>query len=420
MALIRRPQPPGDNGSRSNLDKNGLRKGKIDGVEHAYSGIINVYALIPPAIDNKGNVILGGDGKPKIGVPISLSDFTHGKIEIQTGSRIYPQNGKKKDLQIPSGRVVYGWSHNGHLHRSGLYQVDENKKPIGSDITTSYKNLYDNIRHYESILDSNPSLVEQPSEDEIGKSAGYINSIDNPVGSDKYELSVFNQAIKLHVYPNQMKKWALLRLPNALHGHRNRNMESDIRYLSQNGKNEDSIKKLLMQEYNLDESKATEVISKYNTKNSRKSLEPTKAENESSAAKEVYDTKGPQQHETIVIDTEKLPRALDTTNGPIDPSRRDEYLPITGDMIKSAPVVYYEKLQNGAIKYYIKMTAERKRKMKNIKMKRVITAYRVKKKNKKITPHKKPSNSNKAKCVCSSKRKKIILKRIKSKGGKRK
>ena len=72
MALIRRPQPPGDTGSRKHLVD---RKGKVADVEHAYPGIVNVYALVP--IDPNKNE------DPK---PITLETFSHGMLTVATGS----------------------------------------------------------------------------------------------------------------------------------------------------------------------------------------------------------------------------------------------------------------------------------------------------------------------------------------------
>jgi|WetSurMetagenome_2_1015567.scaffolds.fasta_scaffold41100_2 hypothetical protein len=64
------PQPPGDEGSRKNLAN---RKGKVDRVEKAYVGIVNVYSLIP-----------------KGGGAVKIEEFNI--PPAPSGAKIYPQS----------------------------------------------------------------------------------------------------------------------------------------------------------------------------------------------------------------------------------------------------------------------------------------------------------------------------------------
>jgi len=112
MAIIR-PQPLGDSGSRKHLGIN--RKGKIENVEHAYSGIVNVYALRP-----------SGSG------PISLGEFTGGKLIIPKDTVLHQQpfltKKEKKQQAINQskvGEISYGFDKS--RSAPGLYRMFNGK-----------------------------------------------------------------------------------------------------------------------------------------------------------------------------------------------------------------------------------------------------------------------------------------------------
>lgn len=85
------PQPPGDAGSRKNLAD---RKGKVDRVEKAYVGIVNVYSLIP-----------------KGGGAVKIEEFNI--PPAPPGTKIYPQsrppkmsNAEKKKIEKEAQRLI--------------------------------------------------------------------------------------------------------------------------------------------------------------------------------------------------------------------------------------------------------------------------------------------------------------------------
>jgi hypothetical protein len=399
MALVRRPQPPGDSGSRRNLVN---RKGNVDSVEHAYPGIVNVYALVP--VDDRGEA-----------KPITLETFSHGMLSVATGSTRYSQGGTKKGgetVELARGPILYVWHFNSNQKRDGLYPTINGKESgiNGSDATTASNSTHVNKQSYEQILRNQPSLVHpydltNPQDvEEIRKAISYVNNINNPVGSKKYEDAILRQAIRLQTTTDQVRRWAKERLPVAAMQQNKKQIETDIRFLSQSDKSIPYITKYLQQEYQLPPSRSEELIAQY-TKGMTKNI-PELPE-------------GVQEHKQIEVIQEKLPRAFDETSGKV-PSNKADYMPIHGDIIKTANKkdLYYDILPNGSVVYYIKtssLSADRRRKLKNVKLKRV--AYKVKKPiSKKKIDSKKPSNSNKNnKCSRSSKMKKNLLNNIRCK-----
>ena len=405
MSLIRRSQPPGDTGSRKHLVN---RKGKVADVEHAYPGIVNVYALVPI------------DSSTKELKPITLEKFSHGMLTVNTSSTRYTESGAKKGGPITppsSGPIIYMWHYNSNQKRDGLYPTTNGLESgiDGADATTASKSYRVNERMYEQILHNQPSLVKSydPSNindaEIIRKSVSYVNNINNPVGSEKYEEAILRQAIRLKTYPAQIKKWALSKLPLALMHQNKKQIETDIRFLSQSDKSIPYITSYLQKEYHLPEERSQELIAQY-IKEARTSV-PELPEGE--------------KHKLVEVIQEKLPRPLEETSGKISMSNKADYIPIYGDTIKTANKkdLYYDVLLNGSVVYYIKtssLSADRRRKLKHIKVKRV--AYRVKKPvNKKKVANKKPSNSNKTnKCSRSGKMKKNLLRNIRCKCGRKK
>jgi hypothetical protein len=193
--MVRLAQPAGDAGSRSNLIN---RKGNVENVDQAFSGIINVYALVPK------------------GKPISLEDFTGGVGAIPISAPIYSQSNKIMGMQTPKGirklaqipeseKVIsYDWSYNGHLKADSLYRFINGKKDAPLSMS-----------EYERKLSEEPALVNiydinDPTSREKIKGVVKILEVNakRPIkGTPEYQALLFKEASRMHVPISTVIEW---------------------------------------------------------------------------------------------------------------------------------------------------------------------------------------------------------------------
>jgi hypothetical protein len=391
MAIIKRSQPPGDSGSRRHLIN---RKGKIDDVEHAYSGIVNVYALRPR-----------GSG------PISISELTGGVVNIPSGATIYPQVGagprlsKKAQKEVAkeaakAGAISYTWKPNKHEHRDGLFlKIGEYEQGEVDSFT------------YEKALRDNSSLVAKYNESDPNtiKDINYARMMiaKYPSGSDQYNKAVLRQAMRMHVPQSQIKYWVtqkystVLNAPNVfekINRTEKGNVKDLIERIVETNDTDPSIRYVLKTRYGMSDKQIDEEVVK------KKKQMGYVEERLEAEAKPVTESKSLQ-----VMDVSKLPVPIDDIR--TVPDNKGDFTLVDGPRAKmlydtDKSKLRYEITQNGAVRYYADLkniSVERRKRIKSIRMKRV--AYKLKK----SSTSKKTSNSKKIKCTSRSKNMKKCL-----------
>lgn len=412
-------QPPDDTGSRKKLVN---RKGNIDNVEHAYSGIVNVYALVEP------------------GGLATIEEVSAGAMSIPSGAKLYPQQkvGKmshKEKMELDElrdkQRVVlthtYDWSYDTHEKRDGLYPK------VGDNFISKGKTIEkDHADYYNSILRNQPELVRVYNEDNVEdakkmqKARYYIMSnTKNIPGKKRYYDSVFRQANIMHVTTDTVEDWI-----NSHKFSRKWDIEKSAkRYVAIEENIIEDIILHQMVELNMpDNLKAREVLKKKYGMNDE---QITKKYNEMKASyilikEEPSKTHAPEfQKPAVVIDTSILPIPIaDLMKVNKDDKKYMSNVPLdtmkalyNKDNPEKSPLVYAES--DGGIIYYVdpsKMSIERRKRLRQIKARRVI--YRLRRKfnpkiiSKKIVVKKVPK---KIQCSKSSTMKKCILNKLRCK-----
>lgn len=420
MAIIRRPQPPGDAGSRRNLgDK---RKGKVESVEHAYTGIINVYALVPGS------------------KPISLNEFLHGTMTVDTTApRTKLDEDKSVKLSsrhdthiqkqtVPQGPIRYMWSANRRLHRDGLYIRDSSGSPYGSDITIqnrksglSVNTITGDRSVYERILHNQPELRgiydennEKDSKD-IYKATGVISSLRKPIDNIEVQNAILSQAIRLKVDPTQMESWVRKRLELDALREKKDKLHGQMAHLFQSDKTEADVLKYVMLDQKVSETEARNILNAFYKKYPSAKKKEIIPVSEPEISKQFKGAIPP----SVVKVVEKLPISLDDPRIKgqisISQSHSSQFIPLPIEARSTATNLYYTKDDKGGISYFVKVTERSKRKIKARVKRYPIVAYRLS--HKKSLPKiksKKLSNSKKAnRCTRSGKLKKSILNKLK-------
>jgi hypothetical protein len=403
MAIIKRPQPPGDSGSRRHLIN---RKGKVDDVEYAYSGIVNVYAL-----------------RPRGAGPISIKELTGGVVEIPSGATLYPQIGvgpklSKKALKevakeaARAGAISYEWKPNKHEHRDGLYlKIGEHEQGEVDSFT------------YEKALKDNPTKIAKYDENSssVLKEINYARMMITkyPSGSDQYNRAILRQAMKMHVPQSQMKYWVtqkystVMNVPHVfekVEKLETKNVKDLIERIIETDDTDPSIRYILKTKYGMNDKQISEEVAK-----KKKQMGYVEERLESEA-------KSPESKVVEVVNVDKLPVPI----GNIQklPDNKGDFTLIDGP---SAKILYdsdksklrYEVTPTGIVRYYVdmkNMSAERRKRINRSRIKRI--AYRVKKHivSKKHIASKKISNSKRVKCTSrSGKIKKSLLNKLRCK-----
>jgi len=181
------------------------KKGAIDNIDHAYSGIVNVYALVPP------------------GSTTSIEDITGGIMSRPPSAKIYPQLPvKAPGNKIPGNKtaskkikvdtktpVRYDWKEEGNKKHMALYGVDARGEFIwGGEASRD---------QYTKWLNDNPKFIKQYNESDpiqvsrIRKANFYIKKYKEGVkyrkGSKDFEDMMLQQAMRLQVPLSQMEIW---------------------------------------------------------------------------------------------------------------------------------------------------------------------------------------------------------------------
>lgn len=422
---MRRSQPPGDSGSRKKLTESGQRKGDIDNVEHAYSGIINVYALRPR-----------GEG------PISLEKFTGGILKIPAEATIFPQpekseappkvrlsKGDEKEIEKELRKrsdVTYGFIKSPREHGVDILVQFQNGKPIRNstaDIITYNRELvrYEGmlIKHYDE---------EDPIDAGIIKEACIVVT-QHTEGTPDYQKSLLRQAMKLHVPTDQLQQWiykyeknplTIEKKSKILQKKKEEEIKTLIEYMVEN--NDMSILQTLKEEYDMSNEDIKEKVKKYSS-----------GINAAIEQKRIDALPPGEKYEKTIIDVEKLLVPLDEIKEFKSGVGKPDYIPVSGnrllDIYKSPAKerLGWNRDRNGNVMYYfntIGMSSERKRAISKINTRRV--AYRLKRKsgisNKKIVRKienkkiiRRMENKKVQKCSRSSNMKKCLLDKLRCK-----
>lgn len=404
MATIR-PQPPGDMGSRKHLAN---RKSKIENVEHAYSGIVNVYALRP-----------SGSG------PISLGEFTGGKLVIPKDAILHEQpfltKKEKKQQAINQskvGEITYGFDKS--RSAPGLYRKFNGKFIEGEGPVDALTYEQEMTRRGSTLV--NHYDESDPKYKEAVRVAQYtLKKALNNQGRSEYDRKLKFYAMKFQLpisTMSQIIKEYWVEHSGALNP--DKAFETIEKVSKEQLKDEtDAYLMQLLEEPNYNTTTAKYIINalssprygmtKEEIQNSLQKLVPSKPQiSESSIPAEIREVKA------YPVPIEGL-RELSII-GP-------EYTKVSGEQLSSIASnnpssLAFKREPNNGISYYVKITSRRKHN-KNINMKRVI--YRLKKpisKNKKsivkktIRPKIKSRSANlkqnmlnKLKCICRRKKK---------------
>ena len=411
--IKRRPQPPGDEGSRGNLTASGKRKGNIENVEHGYSGIINIYALRPK----------GEDGKPST---ISLSDFTQGffsdlPVYSQTNKRVGNISGtvvspRTNIINEPSKeQIEFGWTGEGNKSRRPELLLKRGGVPSkeGGNLTP---------QQYEAIM-SAPGAVAK------GLVASY--DLSNPGDYKKVRRAMFeiykkegnpkaiadmlyHEARRLKVPMQQFTEWSkhegiTKEAYNVWRGSiSERDRESKIGYLIRQIVESPSNTSLVQK--NTDALKLSYGLTddqiKSRLQGKLQNLKHGKRSDSGSGIESTFSpTPEPSTGPVVVVN--KAPVELDITGGELSKYEESYYIPVGGEEAKSisstkgSSVLKYRKGRNDEIIYYAPMKifdekTARRRKLQKTRVKR----YKVIKR-KSVTSKKssKPSNRNKTKHI---------------------
>jgi len=188
-------QPSEALGTRKHL-KN--RKGIVEDVEHAYSGIVNVYALVPP-----------GKLSDTEGVSAGTKQITYTPLQ-NTGQRPKPGRQSKRDIRDEkiSKPFGFGWAYNTTDKVDKVYRLDKDGNLIQDESTLVGNAL--TSEEYKNIIKK--GLIKLDTYDESDSSDAYkirgaVQTIINHPVIDR-EKTLLLQAMNLHVDPEQMRIWS--------------------------------------------------------------------------------------------------------------------------------------------------------------------------------------------------------------------